>query len=1074
MSGVRIAGVAAPTSNAFIVEILEAVTAEVRAIGGDAFVHRGTVADVDDGRTAFLIIPHEYYWFNPRPAPEHLRRTISLDVEHPGTHGFDVTSRVAQVVGAVFEISTDSVQELARRGVRAELFTIGYSERWDMWHGQDGPRSLDLTYMAAADPERVQVLAKLGPDLAGINANLLVPPYEHRISPRPDFLMGDTKWRFLADTNVLLNLHRESKTALELIRTAEAMCNGCVVLTEPSTGLGAIEPGTHILVAPRESIGREAHRVLADTELLRSVRHNAYEYCRRELSMRASAERLIAVAEDVVSRARSGGPAPRYDMPDWPEVRPPHVPELAHWVPEADPLPAAGAVLPETDRQTVGELAAHRRGHMAVNDVHTGAPAEADVDVVIVRHAASGPLANTLASVASQRVPVNVHVAGINTAMEPQLGAVNSYLTCSIETSIGTARNELIERSSAPYILVLDSGDELFEGTLRRMLARLEAAPESDLVYTMAALGEETVVNLFHPERPRLEKHAYLTRGYLIRRDSIDRLGRFAEDPEIEAYVDHELWTRVVSDPEVSALHMHIIGMRLAPTNLSMLTPFDPAHTRELLAARARERSQAEEAASWLSSVDIKSLPKISALMGAYNYGSYIVEAIESAMHQEYPPELLELIVVDDGSTDGTAELVASCVDRHPGRIRFVQQQNAGATAATNRARQEATGDIIALLDADDVWLPDKSRKQVEFMQRRPELGLVFSQMRVIDAHGATLQQHYGHREPMPVNAFARLLWENVAVQSSLIVGADLFDQIPREAPYADWWLALIAAQRKHLDYLREDLVLYRWHGANITGGVGGVKALREAQKGIQFQRWVLRSFDIGEFAGRLSAAEMAYVWTGLENQAQKGLSGLHSHFGELAAVTDEDRADACRDAEAADRALATGEFQRACALLLRARACDPYDLDLRDRFDEAVQAAEEGPSLPDPLQGHSGFTVSTDAAFLLGDDDRLRAYAEAMRTVPDAALVIDASAMDPEDASERLSALVDRCGLADDDLLMIGIVGELRPSQQLRVSRATQALYGEAAGSPNGGRPSFTPASLPALRDLAERWRTP
>lgn len=1085
MPGVRVVGVAAPTGNAFIVEILEAVTSEIRALGGEAFVHRGNVADVDDGFTAFLVIPHEYYWFNPRPSAEHLRRTITLDTEHPGTDSFAVTARVAQVVGATFAISTDSVQELARLGIQTDLFTIGYTARWDLWGGNERPRSVDLTYMAAADPERVQALAKLAPSLAGINANLLIPPYEQRIFPRPDFLIGETKWKFLADANLILNLHREAKTALELIRVVEAMCNGCVVLTEPSTGLGGLEPGTHLLMAPRETIGQETRRVLADPDLLRTVRHNAHEYCRRELSMRSSAERLMAVAEAVVQRAHSGGPAPRYHMPDWPEVRAPHVPELAAWVPEPYPLPAPGAALPPAARQAVEELNARRREGMALNDVQTK-PADpgAAVDVLVTRTAASGSLQATLATLEAQGVAVNVHVAAVDIPAEPDLDGLASYLTCSAQTSLGAARNELVERSGAAGMLFLEAGDELFDGALAAMVDALEASPETDLVYTMAAYAEDTVVNLFRPEPARLQKHAYLTRGYLLRRASLDRLGSFAEDPVLEAYVDHEFWTRVASDPQVRTLHLHRIGMRLTRIDLAKLPPSDPSAIREMLSCPTRTPPEAPAIASPASGpsesdsmVDQRNLPKVSALMGAYNYGNYIVEAIESAMGQEYPPELLELVIVDDGSSDNTADLVRAAQERHPGRIKFVQQENAGATAATNRARREATGDLIALLDADDVWLPTKTRRQVGFMLERPELGLSFTRMQLVDANGRTLYTNYGYQGPIPENGFARVLWENVAVQSSLIIEANLFDQIPVEAPYADWWLSLVAAQFKEVDYLPDELVLYRWHGANITGGVGGGKALREAQKGIEFQRWVLRSFDLGEFTERLSPEDMAFVWSGLENQAQKGLSGLKSFFGQLAVVTEADREDAARQAAEAQRSLEAGDLQHACALLLRARACDPYDADLRERFDAAVEAAKQAPGLPDPLSGHQGFTVLTDAEFLLGDDSRLRAYSEAMGSVADAALVIDASEMDAGEAGEALSALVDRCGLADDALLMIGIVGDLMPSQQLRVIRAADAVYGQPASGAisrglNGDVSRFTPETLPALRDLAEHRR--
>jgi len=469
------------------------------------------------------------------------------------------------------------------------------------------------------------------------------------------------------------------------------------------------------------------------------------------------------------------------------------------------------------------------------------------------------------------------------------------------------------------------------------------------------------------------------------------------------------------------------------------------------------------------STMNESALPKVSALMGAYNYGRYIGEAIESAMNQEYPPELLELIIVDDGSTDDTVAIVEPYLKRYGERIKFVQQANGGATASTNRARREASGELIALLDADDVWLSDKTRLQVKLLQDRPDLGLVFSRMTIVDANGTALSRDYGHKEPIAVNAFARQLWENVAVQSSLMIKAELFDQIPSEIPYADWWLGLVATKHHNIEYLRHELVLYRWHGANITGGVGGLKSLREGQKGIHLQRWVLRNFELDFLMSKLSPAEMQYVWAGLEHEAQKGLAGIASYFAELAPVSDEDRAQAAQNAAAAAQAQEDGDLLRACALLLRARACDPYDLDLHERFGEAVTAATAALALPDPMEGSGSFAVLVDASFLLSDIAHLKAYAEAMRGASGATLVIDASAIDPGKASAELPRLVQQAGLADDDQVpMIAIVGELEPSQRFRVRQATRAVYAQAADQA-GEVPVFSPGSLRALRTLAE-----
>ena len=195
----------------------------------------------------------------------------------------------------------------------------------------------------------------------------------------------------------------------------------------------------------------------------------------------------------------------------------------------------------------------------------------------------------------------------------------------------------------------------------------------------------------------------------------------------------------------------------------------------------------------------VSDLPTVSALMGAYNYEQYVGRAIESALQQDYPPELLEVVVIDDGSKDATPEIVDDLAQRNPGRVRLIRQANAGPTAATNRALKEATGEVLCLLDADDVWLPDKTGRQVEMLVARPELGLVFSDMRVVDSKENTVRvSHAGRLGPIPERAFARILFGNVATQSSIMIRASLrqyFDPIPADIPYADWWLTLCAAR---------------------------------------------------------------------------------------------------------------------------------------------------------------------------------------------------------------------------------------------------------------------------------------
>jgi glycosyltransferase involved in cell wall biosynthesis len=107
--------------------------------------------------------------------------------------------------------------------------------------------------------------------------------------------------------------------------------------------------------------------------------------------------------------------------------------------------------------------------------------------------------------------------------------------------------------------------------------------------------------------------------------------------------------------------------------------------------------------------------PSVSVIIPVYNCESFLQEAVESALDQTYPP--LEIIVVDDGSTDGTAEVARKLP------VTYLRQENAGVSAARNLAISHSKGDLLGLLDGDDVWLPEKLAVQVEALEADPEAG---------------------------------------------------------------------------------------------------------------------------------------------------------------------------------------------------------------------------------------------------------------------------------------------------------------------------------------------------------------
>ena len=122
--------------------------------------------------------------------------------------------------------------------------------------------------------------------------------------------------------------------------------------------------------------------------------------------------------------------------------------------------------------------------------------------------------------------------------------------------------------------------------------------------------------------------------------------------------------------------------------------------------------------------------PLVSVILPSYNRGELLPQSIDSVLSQSYAN--VELIVVDDGSSDDTAAVVRAC----SAAIRYVRQPHAGVAAARNRGLAEARGELIAFQDSDDLWRPGKLDRQVELLKERPNAGMVYTSHRITDLAG--------------------------------------------------------------------------------------------------------------------------------------------------------------------------------------------------------------------------------------------------------------------------------------------------------------------------------------------------
>lgn len=210
------------------------------------------------------------------------------------------------------------------------------------------------------------------------------------------------------------------------------------------------------------------------------------------------------------------------------------------------------------------------------------------------------------------------------------------------------------------------------------------------------------------------------------------------------------------------------------------------------------------------------STPLVSVVIATYNRASFLVEAIESVLSQSFTE--YEILVADDGSTDDTVDRLA----RYGTRIRHIRLDHSGRpSVARNRALAVARGELIAFLDDDDVWQPEKLERQVHLLVNQPDLGMVYSDLRFLREDGTRsdtiLQPHQQRRG----NLFDDLLADCFIHPSTAVVRKCLgdevgwFDEDLECIEDFDLWLRL--AYRSRIGLLNEPLVLIRRHDAGIS-----------------------------------------------------------------------------------------------------------------------------------------------------------------------------------------------------------------------------------------------------------------
>lgn len=223
------------------------------------------------------------------------------------------------------------------------------------------------------------------------------------------------------------------------------------------------------------------------------------------------------------------------------------------------------------------------------------------------------------------------------------------------------------------------------------------------------------------------------------------------------------------------------------------------------------------------------SISTVTCVIPVYNGERYLGEAIESVLGQTRPVD--EIVVVDDGSTDGSSTVAEGYGDP----VRCVRQENAGPAAASNRGIEAAGGEVIAFLDADDRWRPEKIERQLMRLETTPGLAAVFAHaLNFWEAElGEEAERFRGHRITLATPGYVR---GTMLVRRSAFQAVGAFDPLLDHGEVQDWILRAREADLG-IELLPDVLLDRRLHRGNRS------RNLRQ-QSREEFLRLVKRNLD--------------------------------------------------------------------------------------------------------------------------------------------------------------------------------------------------------------------------------------
>ena len=612
----ELAFVIADGGNWFFDELVIAIREELDRQRIRSVVSAGEFPKPRSDRVNVLVAPHEYSLIHgdaAMPVDEVLARTIVLSTEQPGSIFFDLGVAASRLAGITFDLNAWGVDRLRAAGIDARLFQLGYTPSWDRFD-EVRERDIDILFLAGSSRRRLSHLASYGGILSRWNCHIRISDSSAPNSERSSSFLTEGKWELLARAKLLLNIHADERPYFEWLRASQAMCAGAVVVSEHSSSLAPLEPGTHLCVARPESLGLVADALLRDPGRRERIRHSAYRLLQGSHPLARSVAELVGAARTLVTRplpadpgsGRSPRPVAAVGLAErLPQPRPPDP------VITAVRRGVAGAHLDLIDlRRWLARLQRAIDGRdgntpeivrVHASTAWTGLRTPT-VSVLIALYNHAEFITNALDSLARSRLRNYEAVVVDDGSTDGSGEAAREWLEGHDEIAailvrqelnrgLGAARNTALDFARGRYCFILDADNEVYPRCLDRVTSALDEAPHATFAYPIHQVfgdiasyytaGGEALVSYLGWEPLRLRGGNYIDAMAMIRCGALRRLGGYTTDRRLHGWEDFDLWCRIAEDggvglqiPQILTRYCASVGSLRAITQISRAIPF--------------------------------------------------------------------------------------------------------------------------------------------------------------------------------------------------------------------------------------------------------------------------------------------------------------------------------------------------------------------------------------------------------------------------------------------------------------------------------------------------------------------